>query len=249
MIKLAQLEGSPEIFYTIQGEGKNLGKPSIFIRTSLCNLHCVWCDTDYTWNWKGTRFSHVNDSKPGYEKFDKSEWVKELESEEVLATIQQFPCKNIVITGGEPLLQQTELYSLCKALKLANYCIEIETNGTRIPEEKLSPLIDQYNVSPKLENSNNPTHLRIKPKVLHWYARENRSIFKFVLDSEKDLTEVLKLQKDYKISPGQIYLMPQGTTADMLDKRKQWVVEICKSYGFNFTDRLHVQLWGDKKGV
>ncbi len=248
-MKLARLEGKPEIFYTIQGEGKNLGKPSIFVRTSLCNLHCIWCDTDYTWNWKGTRFRHVNDSTPGYNKFDKSEWIEELPIAAILDQIKTFPCKNIVITGGEPLLQQKELSELCSKLKDDGYWIEIETNGTLAPISAVAGNVDQFNVSPKLENSNNPRNLRLKPKVLDHFTKEEKSIFKFVIDSEKDLKEVLEIQKEYNIAVNRIYLMPQGTLPEALNSKRLWLVDICKAYGFNFTDRLHIQLWGNKKGV
>ncbi|MEM8568388.1 MAG: 7-carboxy-7-deazaguanine synthase QueE [Bacteroidota bacterium] len=248
-MQLARLEGKAEIFHTIQGEGKSLGKPSIFVRTSLCNLHCVWCDTDYTWNWKGTRFAHVNDRNIGYQKFDRADWIEEISTNEILKKIEQFPCKNIVLTGGEPLLQQKELIELSDSLKHKGYWIEIETNGTLIPDSTLDELLDQYNVSPKLKNSNNPYHLRIKPKALKWFAANPNSIFKFVLDTEQDLAEVLKLQVNFRIAAGRIYLMPQGTQAEVLTKKRLWLVDICKSYGFNFTDRLHIQLWGNKKGV
>ncbi|MEM7107974.1 MAG: 7-carboxy-7-deazaguanine synthase QueE [Bacteroidota bacterium] len=246
---LASLDGKAEIFYTIQGEGKSLGKPSIFVRTSLCNLHCVWCDTDYTWNWKGTRFVHLNDDDPEYQKFDKSEWIKDLSIDEIVKQIEQYPCKNIVVTGGEPLLQQKELFELCRVLKRKGYWIEIETNGTLIPCTALDGLIDQYNVSPKLKNSNNPDKIRVKPRTLKWFAQNKKAILKFVLDSEEDLSEVLQLQTDFKIAAYTIYLMPQGTQPDCLNAKRFWLVEICKQHGFNFTDRLHVQLWGDKKGV
>lgn len=248
-MKLARLAEKPEIFYTIQGEGKSLGKPSIFVRTTLCNLHCIWCDTDYTWNWKGTRFAHVNDRKPDYEKFDKAKWIEEIPTATILKQIESFHCKNVVLTGGEPLLQQEDLIKLCQELKRRDYWIEIETNGTLSPDKALRTLIDQYNVSPKLKNSNNPESLRIKPKVLTAFSGDPKSTFKFVIDSEEDLSEVFELQKNFNLAAEKIYLMPQGTNAETLNQKRLWLVEICKTHGFNFTDRLHIQLWGDKKGV
>ena len=116
-MKLARLNGKAEIFYSIQGEGKNIGRPSIFIRTSLCNLHCSWCDTDYTWNWKGTPFHHQNEAVAGYQKFDKAEYIAELPVEDIANEVVALGCKNIVLTGGEPLLQQTDLLELIRHLR------------------------------------------------------------------------------------------------------------------------------------
>lgn len=248
-MKLARLAGKPEIFYTIQGEGKSLGKPSIFVRTSLCNLHCVWCDTDYTWNWSGTRFSHVNDKNKDYQKFNKSEWIAEVSTKEALNKIRSFPCKNVVLTGGEPLLQQQDLIELAQELKKEGYWIEIETNGTLIPNQNLATCLDQFNVSPKLKNSNNTKNLRLKPAALKFFAKEAKSTFKFVIDTYDDLSEVLELIDNYHLRSEKVFLMPQGTTSDQLNTKRHWLVEICKNHGFNFTDRLHIHIWGNKKGV
>ncbi len=250
-MKLARLKGKPEIFYTIQGEGKSLGKPSLFVRTSLCNLHCIWCDTDYTWNWEGTSFPHVYDRDPGYTKYKKSEWIEEIPVSDVLEIICGYECKNIVLTGGEPMLQQKELQELCRALKKTDstYWIEMETNGTLLPEKDFDLYLDQYNVSPKLKNSNNPEKLRIRPEVLHYFSKNPRASFKFVIDSRADLQEVLDIVNTYRIKAPQVYLMPQGTAAGQLAEKRVWLVEICKQYGFNYTDRLHIHIWGSKRGV
>ncbi len=250
-LKLARLSGRPEIFYSIQGEGKSIGRPSIFVRTSLCNLHCTWCDTDYTWNWVGTRFPHVNDTKAAYQKFDKKVWIARCSVSEVAAIVAGFPCKNVILTGGEPMLQQAALIELMNILcSLSNdYHFEIETNGTLSPTPAFDVLMDQYNVSPKLENSGNTRRLREKPAALRFFAQSPKANFKFVLSDEKDLPEVLELANTYSITPEKIWLMPEGNTTSALAKRRKWLVEICKKYGFHYSDRLHVQIWGSKKGV
>lgn len=251
MLKLARLRGKPEIFFSIQGEGKSVGIPSVFVRTSLCNLHCVWCDTDYTWNWKGTRFSHVNDSKPDYRKFEKKEWIAESEVAAVAEAVAVFPCKNVILTGGEPMLQQPALVALMQALrsKSKDYRFEVETNGTLMPTAEFDAAIDQYNVSPKLENSGNSRRLREKPAALRFFSASPKANFKFVVAEKNDLAEVLELLKTYAIAPEKVWLMPEGTSAKVLAKRRKWLVEICKQHGFRYSDRLHVQIWGAKKGV
>lgn len=251
LLKLAKLHGRPEIFFSIQGEGKSIGTPSVFVRTSLCNLHCVWCDTDYTWNWTGTPFRHLNDAKPGYQKFDKKKWIAECEIDAVAASVAAIPCKNVILTGGEPMLQQSALTTLMSALRQQSpdYRFEIETNGTLAPLPEFDAAIDQYNVSPKLENSGNPRRLREKPKACHFFATSPKANFKFVLAEKDDLDEVLSLIFRYDIPPDKVWLMPEGTTAQALSKRRKWLVEICKTHGFRYSDRLHVQIWGAKKGV
>lgn len=251
LLKLAKLHGRPEIFFSIQGEGKSMGAPSVFVRTSLCNLHCIWCDTDYTWNWAGTRFPHLNDAKPGYQKFDKKKWIAECEVAAVAEAVAAFPCKNVILTGGEPMLQQPALTALMSALrsKSADYRFEAETNGTLSPTPEFDAAIDQYNVSPKLGNSGNLRRLREKPAALRFFAQSPKANFKFVLSEKGDLAEVLDLLRTYAIAPDKTWLMPEGTSARILAKRRQWLVEICKEHGFHYSDRLHIQIWGSKKGV
>ena len=90
-MKLARLPGGePEIFHTVQGEGRNTGLPSVFIRSSLCNLHCWWCDTDYTWNWEGTPFAHDRDREPGYAKYRREEQILEMPWDEIAEKAAEF---------------------------------------------------------------------------------------------------------------------------------------------------------------
>lgn len=251
ILRLAKLNDAPEIFYSIQGEGRSIGRPSTFVRTSLCNLHCIWCDTDYTWNWKGTPFPHHFDALPGYEKYDKNALIATCSIEEVAKMVHQYPCRNIILTGGEPLMQQPALAHLMRRLRASdpNYRFETETNGTLLPEVEFDALIDQYNVSPKLENSGNSRRLREKKKVYEFFASSPKAFFKFVVSDPTDLSEVLDLLERYTIDPQKVWLMPEGSSREQLEARRLWLTDICKTYGFYFSDRLHVQIWGSKKGV
>jgi 7-carboxy-7-deazaguanine synthase len=251
MLKLARLKEDAEIFYTIQGEGKNLGRPSVFVRLSLCNLYCFWCDTDFTWNWSDTKFKHQKDDLPGYAKFSKEDYIVQLPNDEIIKRIQSFHCYNLVLTGGEPMVQQKELVTFLGELKSTNagYQIEVETNGTLIPAEAVDKYFDQYNVSVKLSNSRVMEKERLKPEAILFFSRSPKSNFKFVIDTIADLDEVLEIVRTYGIDSRKVYLMPQGINAEILRTKQQWLVEKCKELGFNYTDRIHIHIYGDKRGV
>ena len=243
-----------EIFSTIQGEGPNTGIPVIFIRLQLCNLHCVWCDTPYTWNWEGTDFKH--DTKD-YEqtKYDPRQEILTMLPSEIFFKVKELAgesIKRIVWTGGEPLVQQRSkafeetLSLLCEA----GFKIEIETNGTLKPSEKIRPYITQYNVSPKLENSGNTVKERKKDKPYLFYTAHPNAYFKFVVCSEEDMAEIEELRELYNIPAEKILLMPEGRTEEEVKSRAQELVKICIERGYRFCNRLQVWVWdGALRGV
>ena len=223
-MKLSRLEnGQPEIFYSLQGEGPTLGKPSVFVRLAQCNLKCSYCDSKHTW--------------------DISQAI-ELDIKEVVKEIKKFNCNNLVITGGEPLLQIKEVWELM--YDLPGYLFEIETNGTIIPSFSNSQI--RYNVSPKLENSYNQKENREKEEVYQWHINNENSIFKFVVNKKEDLQEVLELIEKYKIPRNKIYLMAEGIDEQILKEKEQWLAQICLDYQLNFTTRLHIKLWKNQRG-
>lgn len=241
-----------------------MGEPSVFVRLSLCNLHCVWCDTPETWLWVGSDFKHDYE---GENRYERSEWIAELTPQEVADRVREAArqsqivtggyqafvvdtsnCKRLVISGGEPMLQQRELLELMELLP--DFFIEIETNGTIAPRtEAFRAMVDQFNVSPKLSNSGNSKKLREKKDALAFFAGSEKAWFKFVICTEKDMFEAMRLIKKYNIDHDHVFLMPEGWAAEQLNEKKQWIAEFCKQYGFRFTDRLHVQIWGKKRGT
>ncbi len=250
-LKLALLNGKPEIFHSLQGEGVSAGIPSIFIRASLCNLHCQWCDTDYTWNWEGSPWNHENDVDPAYQKYPKSDWIATVSVDEVVQQVTSFPCRHVILTGGEPLLQDPAWTQLCAALRKCHpdYTFEIETNGTLCPSAELDSFIGQYNVSPKLSNSGNEKHLRLNAEALHFFSHCHHAWFKFVIAHEEDLAEVETLIARHHIPKERILLMPEGRDDTTLQRRRLWLADICRDHNYRYSDRLHIQLWGSKRGV
>lgn len=250
-IQLARLHNEPEIFHSIQGEGINAGVPSVFVRASLCNLHCIWCDTDYTWNWENTPWKHENDADPHYRKFKKEDCLIEMRSEDVAGKIARMPCNHVVITGGEPLLQDEAWQSMIQHLVKKNpaYTFELETNGTITPSPGLDALIHQYNVSPKLANSGNKPDQRLRPESLAFFARSPKAWFKFVVTSPNELTEIEDLISEHRLPRSRILLMPEGRDDATLERRRRWLAETCRDKGFRYCDRLHIQLWGNQRGV
>jgi organic radical activating enzyme len=250
-MKLAKLGDGPELFYTLQGEGVSAGLPAVFVRASRCNLHCVWCDTDHTWNFEGTPWLHEKDATTGYRKHRKEDVTIELSPSAIAELVAQFPCRRVVLTGGEPLLQQDAWLDLIFALREIDpgYVFEVETNGTLAPSPAFAAAVDQFNVSPKLANSGMTESLRRKPDVLRQLAATGKAWFKFVVASPADLEEILELARLAPLPTDRILLMPEGRTSAELDHRGPWLAELCRDHGYRFCDRLHVRLWGDKRGV
>ena len=131
----------------------------------------------------------------------------------------------------------------------SNYRFEVETNGTQLPDTNMDKAIDQWNVSAKLSNSNNTEKLRIKPEALRYFSNKENAWFKFVIQNEADLEEVQQLENSYNLSKERILLMPEGRTEEALQTKRLWLSDICRDQGYRFSDRLHIQLWGSKRGV
>lgn len=250
-VKLSKLGDGPEIFHTIQGEGVSAGSPAVFVRASRCNLHCHWCDTDHTWNFRGTPWRHEKDALPGYAKHEKSDVTWETTPEEVAERVLSYGCHRTVITGGEPLLQETAFLEMIRGIRERDpeHVFEVETNGTRRPSDEFAEAVDQFNVSPKLANSRMPETLRVQPAALDFFAASPKAWFKFVVEDPEDLGEIEALVSARGIRRERVLLMPEGRTAAELDRHAVRLAEICRDSGFRFCDRLHVRLWGDKRGV
>ena len=222
-----------EIFSSIQGEGIHAGKPSVFLRTALCNLKCVWCDTKYTWDW---------------DNYDYSKEVHELPIEKVIEKIKEFEPKHLVITGGEPLIQQNDIASLISKLG-DDYFVEVETDCTIIPNSALLEHVNHWNVSPKTSNSGNSREAREIPQCYDFFAKLENSVFKFVIENESDLVEIDELIKKYSIAKNKILLMPQASTKDELNLKKEEIEKIAKAKGLLFSSRLQVERWGNQRGT
>lgn len=236
-------DGQPEIFTSVQGEGPQTGRPTTFVRTSGCNLFCVWCDTDYTWRWDD-RHPHRKDTV--YAKADRQ---AVLSLQAVAERIWETPVPGVVFTGGEPLIQQKALLALARMLKARqpDLAIEFETNGTIVPSAELLALTDLLVVSPKLSNAGVPAKLALRP-ALSALAALPQAVFKFVIRDEADLAEVRQVCADAGIADAQIWLMPCGSTAAELRDNGRRVVAMAIQAGLRYSTRLHISLWGDEPG-
>jgi len=230
-----------EKFYSIQGEGKSAGVPAFFLRLKSCNLLCggigtdkdgllhdgaTWrCDTIEVWL-KGSEIS-VNDIVVEYLEHTKN--------------------TRLIITGGEPLLQQKAIIELLELIPPGRL-IEIETNGTIMPDPYLWQRV-QWNISPKLSNSGMSYEKRVHPKVINRLAGFDTQ-FKFVISNPDDLDEVFA---DYlhtcDIPRSRVWLMPAAETREQLNEVGPLVIQMAKLHGLNYSNRLHIQIWDKKTGV
>lgn len=225
-----------------QAEGKSLGATVSFLRLSGCNLACDFCDSYYTWNWIGTKFIHPD-------KVDKKKEVHKMSLKAVFDKILAIGVSRVVISGGEPVLQQKQLIPLLKMLKSEVYDIEVETNGTIKPLPEFLNLVDQINCSPKTSNSgvDNRVSMRERPDALRALSASSKVNFKFVVESKLDLQEVVRLVDTYQMR--EVYLMPKGRTAKEQIKNQDRIRDLAVEYGFNFSPRLHVLEFDDARGV
>ena len=232
----------PEIFASLQGEGRSAGLPCTFVRLSRCNLACTWCDTAYTWRFEGDNRPHRDGLV-----FERKANQLVLDEADVAARIMALGGNRLVITGGEPLLQGAALARMVAMLE--GHTVEIETNGTAQPHPQLDPLVAQYNVSPKLRHSGNSADIALIPERLSYWAQEPKAHFKFVISAPEDVDEVLELVDAYAIPKARVQLMPEGTASDTLHSRERWLAPLSLQHGFGMSDRLHIHLYGDTRGT
>lgn len=216
---------------TIQGEGPSAGRHAVFVRLSRCNLSCSWCDTPYTWDWS---------------RFDPAASAERRSAVEVADWARSLRPSMVVITGGEPLLQQRVLSELVTELLASGIDVEFETNGTvaPIPELKLPGV--RFNVSPKLANSGLPAKQRIVPGALTALAGSGQAIFKFVAASPAELDEIAVLVEEFQLP--EVWVMPQGTTELEILAGLRTLAQPVADRGWHLSNRLHVLIWGDERG-
>jgi 7-carboxy-7-deazaguanine synthase len=219
-----------ELFFSLQGEGSLVGVPSVFVRTSGCNLRCSWCDTPYT-SWQPEGEDRTID--------------------QILSEVQEYACRHVVITGGEPMIAP-EIVALAGRLREAGKHITIETAGT-----VFHPVAcDLMSISPKLANSTpegpwaaQHDRVRIQRDILRRLITQYDYQLKFVVATPEDMPELCTLVEAIDADRERVILMPEGTSQDILRERAVWLAEICKAEGFRFSPRLHVDLWGNQRGV
>ena len=218
-----------EIFYSLQGEGLLAGVPSVFVRLAGCPLRCAWCDTKY-----------ALDPNAG----------DDLSISQIIDKVKQWQCQHVVITGGEPMINP-QLPELVVTLKKQDKHITIETSGIKfVPDLPC----DLMSISPKLSNSVEKTknapdpffHIDATRQLISNYPYQ----LKFVVDSPDDLAEIqLAIAQIGDVVPDKVLLMPQAKTREELIAKSPMVADLCKHAGFTFSNRLHILLWNNQRGV
>lgn len=238
-----------EHFYSIQGEGPSVGTPAVFLRLAGCNLACngfsyqdpetgqhLGCDSKHVWQ-KGqlTAFDSI------FSHWEDNGWLAALGNG-----------AHLVLTGGEPLMQQPALWAFIQALdqRVSQVYLEIETNATQTLMPEMIERLNQINASPKLRNSGETRDKAYLLDRLQQYANCPQTIFKFVIQHPNDIEEVIKdFLTPLKMARDRIYLMPEGGTQAVIIERSQWLVEACKAHGLRYSPRLHILLWGEVVGI
>ena len=262
-MKLAKMpDGLPEIYDAVQGEGKTLGLPVIFVRLSNCNLSCHWCDTWYSWLfddiYDGVKKENIHTTE---KPVCRAKFQIDITPEEVAESIEKKAIghKNVVFSGGEPLLQQDDMIKIIDILrkKDENWYFEIETNGTILIKDELAEILDQINSSPKLKSSGNNPLIKDRPEAIKKLVDVAQTLniglcFKFVIDFdtwESDLKEIKEWEKLHNIPRETIYLMPEGIDKERIEEGSRLLNEIAMKEGYKTTTRLQILLYGNKRAI
>jgi 7-carboxy-7-deazaguanine synthase len=226
-----------EIFYSLQGEGMLAGVPSVFVRTSGCNLRCNWCDTPYaSWSPEGAP----------------------LRVDEIIAEVGQYPARHVVLTGGEPMIAPG-IRELAAGLRKSGHHLTIETAATVAPD---GIACDLASLSPKLGNSapdarlpeawrEKHAALRWQPDVVKAWLDQGGYQLKFVVSRVEDMNEIESMlgQLGRRIPGDRVLLMPEGTTVEALRAKAGWLGELCKVRGYRYAPRLQIELYGNRRGT
>ena len=233
-----------KLFHTIQGEGKFIGYPTTFVRLSRCNLRCAWTNPDGT----------ITRCDTPHTSFDPE--LNKHKLDDIVNEIKEIGEHHVCISGGEPYFQK-ELIQFIEGLKQNGHYITIETNGTLYRETEA----DFISISPKLstsssdpENGKRHERQRLNYESLEKFITNHDYQFKFVLNDRKDITEIVDIRDNLLARTGidindKIWIMPQGITPKQFDEKLEDMAEMCKQYNWKLTDRLHIRIWGQKKGV
>lgn len=229
-----------EIFHSVQGEGRHAGAPSAFLRLARCNLSCSWCDTPYTWD---------------FERFEYAQEVTEHSLAEAATMILALGAPHLVVTGGEPLLQQKALVPLLVLLDgrraeqgEAPLFVEVETNGTVPPEPALLSRVDHFNVSPKLASSEEPEARRLRQRALATFRDSGRADLKLVVRAS-DLDEADALIERLAWPRTRVLLQPEATSRAALREQGGLISAAALRRGVRYSSRLHIELFDGRRGT
>lgn len=218
---------------TIQGEGIHTGQRVGFVRLAGCNLACSWCDTPYSWDW---------------DRFDRKEESHKTLVSELATQVKEMGVDRIVLTGGEPMLQQTAIWDFKSSL--GSIEIDVETNGTILPNIKTINAVDMFSVSPKLAHGGDLLEMR-RTKALEafaYLAGEDRAIFKFVCQWASDFDEIDEIITQFKIPRNAVWIMPEGVSQLAQMESMHRLADEAIARGFNISPRLHVLIWNTERG-